>query len=68
MIKVKTKTELKAIAKDVLKNAIGCAYYKIADDDEDFGLYAEEKEAVIAYINKYGAAACKAFGEEYVSY
>jgi hypothetical protein len=60
-----TNTELKEIAKKRLQEAIGCAYYQITDSEE----YSEEDtEKICEYIRKYGTAACKAFGEKYVSY
>lgn len=60
-----TKTEAKAIAKSVLQEAIGCAYYKVSDDST----YSDEDtELICKYINQYGTSACKAFGERYVSY
>lgn len=60
-----TKTEAKAIAKDVLQEAIGCAYYKVSDS----GNYSEEDtDLILSYINKYGESACKAFGERYITY
>lgn len=59
-----TKTELKEIAKDILQESIGVAYYKLENEH-----YSPEDEKIIVdYINKYGAAACKAFGKDYVAY
>lgn len=60
-----TKQEAKAKAKDVLLRAIGYAYYRISDDDS---IPEEEQRLIIDYINKYGQSACKAFGEEYVTF
>lgn len=62
------KTELKEIAKEVLKDSIAVAYYKISDNPREYNLTPEEEAQVISYINKYGEAACKAFGKEYITY
>lgn len=61
-----TKTEMKEIAKDTLRTSIGTAYYKISDEIN--GYTDDEKDQIIQYINKYGEAACKAFGKEYATY
>lgn len=60
-----TKTELRQIAKNVLTESVGVAYYKIADEN---AFNEEEKEQIIQYINQYGAAMCKAIKERYVAY
>lgn len=61
-----TKTEMKEIAKNTLRTSIGTAYCKISDEINEYT--NGEKEQIIQYINKYGEAACKAFGKEYVTY
>ena len=60
-----TKPEMKRRAKDILCRAIGCAYYSLEKEDS---LTEEEKREITAYINKYGAAARKAFGEKYCAF
>ena len=59
-----TKTEAKEKAKDILQEAIGVAYYKL----ENERYTPEDKQMIIDYINKYGTAACKAFGKRYMTY
>lgn len=59
------KTEAKEIAKDTILSALGCAYYKISDDNS---YTDEEKDIIISYINKYGEKMAKAIKEEYVTY
>ena len=59
-----TKTEQKEKAKDILQSVIGCAYYRL--ENENFS--EEDEEAVMKYINKYGVAACKAFRREYITF
>lgn len=64
-----TKTDAKNIAKKILQDAIGTAYYRL----ETSWLYAdsmsdEEEKMVLDYINQYGKSACKAFGRKYVTY
>ena len=45
------KSEQKQIAKDILLEALACAYYKLEEHDE---IPEEEKDEIIEYINKYG--------------
>lgn len=60
-----SKTEAKKIATHILRESVGCVYYRIADSDD----YAQEdKEVIIDYINKLGKRACKAIGIDYVTY
>ena len=63
-----TKTEAKNIAKDILQDAIGCAYYKLEDSIMYDIVDESDKELIGSYINKYGTAACKAIGMKYVTY
>ena len=59
-----TKTEAREIAKKLLQESIGVAYYRLENES-----YSEEDEQlIIDYINKFGTAACKAFGKEYITY
>ncbi|WP_411328660.1 hypothetical protein [Anaerofustis stercorihominis] len=61
------KSEAKEIAKDILHNVIGCAYYRLEGiDGEKYS--EEEKHLICSYITKYGTSACKAFGREYISF
>ena len=65
----KTKTELKEIAREIMAEAIGCAYYRICDSNEITHEYSEEEEAaILEYIDRFGKAACKAIGKTYISY
>lgn len=59
------KTEAKEIAKDAMLEAIGCAYYKVADSNE----YSdEEKDMIIAYMNKMGERMAKSINGRFVTY
>lgn len=60
------KTQAKEIARDIIAQSIGIAYYKIVDNDTDYS--EEEKELIVEYINQLGKRACKAINTEYVSY
>ena len=59
------KTEAKNIAKDLMLEAIGIAYYKVSDNSE----YTEEEaELIIAEMNKYGERMAKAIKGRYITY
>lgn len=58
------KTEAKEIAKNIIQEAIGIAYYKL--ENETYS--QEDEQMIIDYINKFGSTACKAIGKEYVTY
>ena len=58
------KKEARAMAKEVVQDAIASAYYKLEGMMYDH-LTDEEKELVIKYVNQYGETACKAFGVRY---
>lgn len=60
-----TKTQAKEKARDVLRSAIGCAYYKLENKND---LSQEDTDLIIQYINTLGERACKAIGSEYVAY
>lgn len=60
-----TKTEAKEIAKKTLLDAIGCAYYRISDDED---INEEDTELIISYINKYGETMAKSIKEKYITY
>lgn len=64
-----SKSKCREIAKDILTEALSVAYYKLADNQEDYqkehNLSDEELEAVYALITKYGTTMCKAIGREY---
>lgn len=57
-----TRSEQKQIAKDILLDAIACAYYQLEDRDD---LSEDEKDDVINYIHKYGKAMANRIGETY---
>lgn len=63
---MKTRTELKELAKEVLMEAVSAAYYKVSDGDW-YDLTEEEQETVILLIRKYGIAMGKAIGKRYYS-
>ena len=56
------KSEQKQVAKDILLEAIACAYYKLEEHDD---IPEEEKDEIIEYINKYGQAMAKRISETY---
>lgn len=59
------KTEAKEIAKDLMLEAIGIAYYKVADSNE---YTDEETELIIAEMNKFGERMAKAINGKYITY
>lgn len=60
-----TKTEAKLIAKDLMLEVIGIAYYKIADSNE----YSDvESELIIEQINRLGERMAKSINGSYVTY
>ena len=59
-----TKTEAKEKARDIVADAIGVIYYRVADSND----YTEdEKELLIHYINQVGVTACKAIKKPYTT-
>lgn len=58
-----TVANAKKTAKDTLLSALSSAYYRIADNDDDYT--EEEKELIFKYINQYGEAMAKRIGERY---
>lgn len=58
-----TVGEAKEIAKDTVLSTLACAYYRIADNDNDYT--EREKDLIYKYINKYGEAMAKRIGEKY---
>ena len=56
------KSEMKAIAKDILLEALACAHYKLEDRDD---VPEEKRDEVIEYINKYGQLMAARIGETY---
>ena len=56
------KSEHKQVAKDILLEAIACAYYKLEEHDD---IPEKEKDEIIEYINKYGQAMATRIGETY---
>ena len=59
------KTEAKEIAKEQMLEAIGIAYYKIADSDE---YTQEEADLIIEQMNILGERMAKAIKGRYVTY
>lgn len=59
------KTEAKEIAKNIMLEALGVAYYKIADGDD----YTEEEaDLIIEQMNILGERMAKAVKGKYVTY
>ena len=59
------KSDAKEIARKTLLQAIGTAYYKIADSN-DYNI--DESEMIIEEINKLGERMAKAIKSEYIAY
>ena len=59
-----TKSEAKTKAKNIMQSVIGCAYYRLENED----LTQEETALIMEYINKLGERACKSIGCDYVTY
>ena len=59
-----TKTEAKTKVRNIMQSVIGCAYYRLENEN----LTEKEKELIIEYINKLGKRACKSIGCDYVTY
>lgn len=62
---MKTKTELREIAKEALVDALAKAYYDISDNAEDRGLSEDDVEEIIKYMNNYGRTMCNAIRKKY---
>lgn len=62
---MKTKQELREIAKSTLVGALANAYYSIADNPREYELTEEEVQTVIAFMNNYGTTMCKAIRKDY---
>ena len=62
---MKTKKELRNIAKDSLVNALAKAYYAVVDNADYLDLTEEETEQVITLMDNYGQTMCKAIRKEY---
>ena len=62
-----SKKEAKEKAANILKVAIGEAYYKL-EGIEGSSLTLLEQQLVCVYIRVLGKRACKAIGKEYISY
>lgn len=56
---MRTKTELKKIAKEALLDIIPNTYYYVSDNQEDFEIDDEELDVVCSYIKKYENAIIK---------
>lgn len=59
-----TKTCAKEKARKILQSAIGCAYYKLENEE----LSPEDIDLITEYINILGEKACKAIKVDYVTY
>ena len=57
------KSEQKEFAKDILMEAIACAYYKLYDQCDE--VPEAEKEEINEYIRKYGQAMATRIGRNY---
>ena len=63
---MKSKKELREIAKSVLARAVSNASYQIVDEPDRFDLTEEEVNAVVEYIDAYGTTMCKSIRKEYI--
>lgn len=59
------KNEAKEIAKKILLESIGIAYYKISDSND---YWPEDSELIIEYINKLGEKMAKSINGKYITY
>lgn len=62
---MKTKTELREIAKNSLTRALSKAYYSVVDNQEDLGLSEDELNEVLKLMDNYGKAMCKSIRKDY---
>jgi len=62
---MKTKKELREIAKEALVDALAKAYYDVSDNADEHGLTEDEVEEVIELMRTYGTTMCKAIRKEY---
>lgn len=62
-----TNREKREIAKDIVAEAIGIAYYRLDDGTYD-ELSENDKQEINNFIIQYGTAACKAIRREYIGY
>lgn len=62
---MKTKKELRNIAKQTLVKALAKAYYDVSDHADDFSLTEDEVIEVIEFMDSYGKTMCKAIREKY---
>ena len=59
--------DLREMAKERLFDALSGAYYVFTDggNEEYNSLSEEDKDAVLAYLDQYGTAMCKAIKKKY---
>lgn len=59
--------DLREMAKERLCDALSGAYYVFTDggNEEYNSLSEEDKDAVLAYLDQYGTAMCKAIKKKY---
>ena len=62
---MKTKTEIREKAKDVIQEALAAAYYKVSDDPSKYDLTDEEAEEVIKAMNQICEQLCKRMGRKH---
>ncbi len=62
---MKTKRELRELAKALLVKTTEIAIYQIGDEPERYDLSEEEEQQVLKYIEQYATAMCKAIGKEF---
>lgn len=62
---MKTKTEIKELAKDLIQDSLSSCYYKVADNPSSYELTEDEALEVSNEINRICAALCKRMGREH---
>ena len=61
-----TKSEKRELAKDLLMESLSVAYYKLVDDEYEYGhLTKEESDDICNYMRQYGESMAKRIGRKY---
>ena len=63
-----TNRQAREIAKDILQDTIGVAYYKLNESFKYEDLTEEEKDMINCFLTQYAISACKAFRRDYITY
>lgn len=62
---MKTKKQIREIAKDEIQKALSKAYYRVSDNPDDFELSEDELQEVIKTMDEISTALCKRMGREH---